>query len=233
MGTAIVDYLLHAEFAILIKIAFLGNFLMFFMSIIFYNTMHLIYNKRQQLVERHPILTADVANALLNIVLNAVVAIIGMYLMRIGWIKITELDWALFPIKFLAVLFLIDFLMFILHWLVHKSFLYRFFHYRHHTFERTNALSLFVMHPLENMMFGAILIITFMLIPCDIFTIIFYLGFNILWGVLGHIGFNLFDLKSRWITNGLFHMNHHHDVDVNYGFYTSIWDRLFKTHRES
>lgn len=233
MGGEIVDYLHQADFSAVVQIAFLGNFLLFFLSIIFYAVAHYLYNSKQELVERHPILKADIGNAILNISLNAVVAIAGIYMLRIGWIKIVDLDWKVFPIKFLGVLFLVDFLMFILHWLVHKSILYRYFHYRHHTFERTNALSLFVMHPLENVMFGAILIITFMLIPCDIFTVGFYLGFNLLWGILGHIGFNLLEFKNRWITNGLFHMNHHHDIHVNFGFYTSIWDRLFKTHRES
>ncbi|UIR56587.1 sterol desaturase family protein [Sphingobacterium sp. SRCM116780] len=227
----IVDYLQFTDFISLIAVAFIGNFLLFLLSILFYEIIHKIYNQHDQLVARHPILQGDIWNALFNMLLNGVVAIVGLYLMRMEWMKIIDFRWETFLFKFLAVFFLIDFLMFILHWLVHKSFLYRYFHYRHHVFERTNALSLFVMHPLENLMFGCVLIITFILVPCDIFTIVFYLAFNLLWGILGHLGFNLFHFKNRLITNGMFHMHHHHDIHVNFGFYTSLWDKFFKTYK--
>ena len=35
----------------------------------------------------------------------------------------------------------------------------------------------------------------------------------------------------RLIGSSTFHANHHQDGDVNFGFYTNLWDRLFRTLR--
>jgi sterol desaturase/sphingolipid hydroxylase (fatty acid hydroxylase superfamily) len=34
------------------------------------------------------------------------------------------------------------------------------------------------------------------------------------------------------VTGGSFHARHHQDITCNFGFYTLIWDRLFRTLRK-
>jgi len=71
--------------------------------------------------------------------------------------------------------------------------------------------------------------------PSSWLAVIIYLNINLLFGVVGHLGVEFIprgmanNLILRFITNSTFHAFHHYDKDFDFGFYTNIWDRLFKS----
>ena len=62
-----------------------------------------------------------------------------------------------------------------------------------------------------------------------------YLALNVAFGTVGHLGVEPLPESwrhSRWLnvlSTSTFHVQHHGEPDRNYGFYTVIWDRLFRT----
>ena len=66
-------------------------------------------------------------------------------------------------------------------------------------------------------------------------TILIYLGLNLAFGTLGHVGVEPYPAAwFRWpvlrdLGSSTFHAGHHQDLAVNFGFYTTLWDRLFGT----
>jgi sterol desaturase/sphingolipid hydroxylase (fatty acid hydroxylase superfamily) len=95
-------------------------------------------------------------------------------------------------------------------------------------------LTLFVMHPLEALGFGSLWVITLMLSAFSFESVIIFLQLNLYFGIAAHCGFSHTQNGSRkpWqlaIAEPDFHLQHHRDETVNLGFYTTIWDRVFRT----
>jgi sterol desaturase/sphingolipid hydroxylase (fatty acid hydroxylase superfamily) len=71
--------------------------------------------------------------------------------------------------------------------------------------------------------------------PFNFCAMILYLTVNVLFGMTGHLGLEPLSktLRSKpllkYIGTSTFHHQHHRDIHHNFGFYTSIWDRLFGT----
>lgn len=128
-----------------------------------------------------------------------------------------------------------DLLMYVTHRMAHWPLLYRWFHYRHHEHRDTHPLSLFVLHPFEVLAFGAVLISSVWLVRPTVEALGAYLFLNIVFGSLGHADADLFPVKwsrSRlwsWLGLGTFHSDHHQVEHRNFGFYSSLWDRLAGT----
>ncbi len=62
-----------------------------------------------------------------------------------------------------------------------------------------------------------------------------FLMLNILFGTIGHTGVETLapsvaeNLPFRWLGTSRFHMTHHEREETDFGFYTVIWDSLFRT----
>ena len=112
-------------------------------------------------------------------------------------------------------------------------------HGLHHQAVDPKPIDLFVLHPVETLCFGGLWLILLMVYPFNVYAIILYLTVNVIFGMLGHLGIEPLPQKIR--NNGLlkylgtstFHHQHHQDVQHNFGFYTTLWDRLFGTLQKS
>lgn len=136
-------------------------------------------------------------------------------------------------VEIVGIVLLMDLLMYIFHYLVHHPVIYKILHRKHHEHVSTNFLSLFVLHPLETLGFGLMMIFVFMWYDFSIFSITIYLFINLIWGTIGHLNREFFPKWSEKVFLGTtkFHNQHHLNEQKNFGFYTSIWDRLFKTYK--
>ncbi|WP_343534694.1 sterol desaturase family protein [Pedobacter sp.] len=172
--------------------------------------------------------------SLFTLMLNIAVMLIGVYLWKLGWITLSEGKtlWVLF-IEIIAIILVMDLLMYIFHYLVHHPFIYKVLHRKHHEHVSTNYLSLFVLHPLETLGFGLMMLFVFMWYDFSIFSITIYLFVNLIWGTIGHLNREFFPKWSEKLFLGTtkFHNQHHLNEQRNFGFYTSIWDRLFSTYK--
>ena len=184
-----------------------------------------------------PLSRGEVAITAVTLLTNTVTTLAGLYLWRLGIIRFradTGL-WVLFDVVVLVVV--MDGAMYALHRVAHLPWIYPRLHKPHHEYDHPRPLSLFVLHPLENFAFGALMLAMFAIYPSSVPAMIFFVTYNIASGIVGHLGVE--PLPDWWarapllrcLTGGSFHARHHQDVTCNFGFYTLIWDRLFQTLR--
>ncbi|MEK6449825.1 MULTISPECIES: sterol desaturase family protein [unclassified Myroides] len=197
-----------------------------------FSTQELIQEKEQKLSK------GDLQLALLVLVCNSAVFLLGEYLWERGFIIVSEKE-SIFTILLQIGVLVggMDFLMYVFHRIAHLPGLYSLVHGKHHEHSSVNILSLFVLHPVEAIGFGMLFIVLLLLYPFNVWAITAYLTINLIWGTIGHLNQEV--LKEtrlkKWISKVLclsvFHNRHHQYPDCNYGFYTLFWDKIFKTYR--
>jgi sterol desaturase/sphingolipid hydroxylase (fatty acid hydroxylase superfamily) len=184
-----------------------------------------------------PVTRGEVAVALSNVLLNTAVTLAGWQMWRHGAIRFRG-DvgaWALADV--LVLLLAMDLLMYGLHRIAHTPLLYPLLHRLHHRYERVRPLTLFALHPVENLAFGALWLAVISIYSASWAGMSAYMALNVAFGAVGHLGVE--PLPSAWarkpvvrhLAGSSFHAQHHQDVGHNYGFYTLVWDRLFGTLR--
>lgn len=169
--------------------------------------------------------------------LNMVVTYAGYWLWKEGLIVVTFGNSWIIVIDFLLLFFAMDLLMFLFHFLIHKTFLYRAIHQLHHQAIHPKPMDLFILHPVETLSFGALWLILLVIYPFHIWAIIIYLAVNLVFGLTGHLGIEPLPAAIRrlpvlkYLGTSTFHHDHHEHIGYNFGFYTSLWDRLFGTYK--
>lgn len=182
----------------------------------------------------HPFQKTDLYVSLFTLLLNISVMLIGAYLWKLGWVTLSETKSTLMLlVEIVAIVLAMDLLMYVFHYLVHHPFIYKVLYRKHHEHVSTNFLSLFVLHPLETLGFGLMMIFVFMWYDFSIISITIYLFINLIWGTIGHLNREFFPKWSDKVFLGTtrFHNQHHLNEQKNFGFYTSIWDRMFGTYK--
>ncbi|GAA4055137.1 hypothetical protein GCM10022409_47870 [Hymenobacter glaciei] len=183
----------------------------------------------------HPISGQEIRLATATLLINTGITFAGFWLWRQGFITIRE-ELSYRVLLDFGVLFIgMDLLMYVFHYAIHHSPLYRWVHALHHEYAEPQPIDLFVLHPIETVGFGSLWLLLMAVYPATFLAIFAYLTVNVFFGVLGHSGVEPF--PSAWDRSPLFkylgssgfHFQHHQDDSHNFGFYTSIWDRLFGT----
>nr|WP_294876107.1 sterol desaturase family protein [uncultured Pedobacter sp.] len=211
-----------------------ANTFLYLFSIGFYLFIDKTCLKNKIQTTDHPFLKSDLYVSFLSMFLNSVVMLIGVYFWKSGWIILNESKTILaLLIEVIVIVLVMDLLMYIFHYLVHHPLIYKILHRKHHEHTSTNFLSLFVLHPFETLGFGLMMIFVFMWYDFSIFSISFYVFINLIWGTIGHLNREFFPKWTEQLFLGTtkFHNQHHLNEQRNFGFYTSIWDRMFGTHK--
>ncbi|MDR6782266.1 lathosterol oxidase [Pedobacter africanus] len=211
-----------------------ANTFLYFFSIGLYLFIDKTCPKNKIQTTDHPLLKSDLYLSLLTLFLNSVVMLIGVYLWRSGWISLNESKTTLaLLVEIILLTLVMDLLMYIFHYLAHHAFIYKILHRKHHEHTSTNFLSLFVLHPFETLGFGLMIIFVVMLHDFSVFSITVYLFINLIWGTIGHLNREFFPKWTEKLFLGTtkFHNQHHLNEHKNFGFYTSVWDRIFGTYK--
>ncbi|TFF39790.1 sterol desaturase family protein [Mucilaginibacter psychrotolerans] len=147
-----------------------------------------------------------------------------------------DINWYII-VDFLLLFLAMDLAMYVLHYAIHQMALYKVIHRFHHHYRHPIPIDLFVLHPLETMSFGSLWLFTLALYHFNFYAVLIYLSLNVVFGIIGHLGVEPLPAKLRdsyllkYLGTSSFHHNHHTDIKYNFGFYTSIWDRIFKTYK--
>lgn len=188
-------------------------------------------------VVNHMYTSRDWQICILTNIINTVVTYTGYWMWKHSVMAITT-TFSWFIIGDFLLLFLgTDLLMFIFHYIIHKTFLYKVIHQLHHQSVDPKPIDLFILHPLETIAFGSLWLLLLMVKSFNIYAIIVYLTVNVMFGLAGHLGIEPLPLRFRnmplikYIGTSTFHHHHHRDIQYNFGFYTSIWDRLLGTYK--
>lgn len=212
----------------------ISNVLLYLFSIGIYLFIDKTCRKSPLQEEDHPVTASDIYLSLFTVVCNSLVMLLGAFLWKNGWMVIgtTRSGWGTFA-EVLALLLFMDLFMYFFHYAAHLPLVYRMIHGKHHEHVSTNYLSLFVLHPLETIGFGLMMLALLLFHDFSVISISIYLFINLIWGTLGHLNREFFPAGFDRIFVGTtrFHNQHHLDETKNFGFYTSIWDRLFGTYK--
>lgn len=213
------------------------NVILFLLSITLFSFFSRI-SKYQSLQNSPQILTReDIILSILVIGCNASIFIIGFMLWQKDIILVREhTNILIVGVEVVFLIFIMDLLMYFFHRMAHFPFFYKLVHLRHHKHESTNAISLFVLHPIEALGFGFLIILVIFIYPFSYLAISLYLFINLLWGTIGHLDKEilpkqLVGLKPGLLGSTKFHNDHHKHPHYNYGFYTVMWDKIFGTYK--
>lgn len=178
----------------------------------------------------------EVLWTLSTVFFNSIVTLAGYELFKH---QVVIFDFELRPlnaiIDFILLVASMDLLMYLFHLVIHRiSFVYKY-HDLHHHYDKPTPISLFVLHPVEVLGFGILWLILISTLSFSFVATIIYLIFNVVMGLIGHLEKEFIpdvikhNKYLKWFATTSFHRDHHTDEGCNYGFYTSIWDRLFGT----
>jgi sterol desaturase/sphingolipid hydroxylase (fatty acid hydroxylase superfamily) len=178
-----------------------------------------------------PVERLEVGIAAMTVALNAAITWAGWWLWRAGVIGFRADTGARAWLDVALLVAGMDLAMYALHRLAHVQPLFGVLHALHHRYDRPRPLTLFVLHPLETISFGALwLFVCWALAPAWL-AVVVYLTLNLAFGVAGHAGVEPLPRVAErlGIAGGRFHATHHADGTQNFGFYTAFWDRVLKT----
>jgi sterol desaturase/sphingolipid hydroxylase (fatty acid hydroxylase superfamily) len=213
----------------------LENLVLFALSLAFGHLLLFLFADRRVTEAPEPLEWQELAWAITCVLLNTLVTFVGWLLWKAGIIRISlDTSWRI-ALDALVLFVAMDLAMYLFHRLAHHRLLFPLIHATHHKYDKPRPLNLFVLNPFEVLGFGALWLAVITLYPSTWIGMLTYLALNLLFGTVGHLGVE--PLPRAWmklpllrhIGTSTFHARHHQDGHVNFGFYTDLWDRLFKT----
>lgn len=221
---------LEAAFVFLVS-----NFLIFATSVAACWLLGRLFAERRIFSEWEPFSIVEFSAVIVAVILNGLVSLIGWFLWRADYITLRNKPGWNVVLDVGVMLLAMDFGMYVLHRVAHHRLIYPLVHRFHHRHEMTNPYSLFMLHPLEVLGFSGLMIIFLVAYPISPPAMFTYLILNVVFGTIGHSGVEPFPPVTktipvlRLIGTSTFHAEHHEHKTYNFGFYTLIWDRLFRT----
>lgn len=174
---------------------------------------------------------------LLTNLINTAITYLGFWLWQHGFIRLNfRASWHLLADCFMLFLAM-DLAMYLFHFVIHHTAAYQAIHSLHHQYHNPSPIDLYVLHPLETVGFGSLWLMLISVYNFNFYAVLIYLTLNVGFGIVGHLGFeplpNSVISKAffKYIGTSSFHHNHHRDINCNFGFYTSIWDRILGTYK--
>ncbi len=199
----------------------LGNVLMYSTTILVSHLWSKYYG-----YATFPLTMSDVVISIKVLIINMLVAVPGLLLLESGRIVFETNNH--FVRDLLLLFFGFDLLMYGVHRLSHEIWPLNQIHDKHHEHAYFNSISLYVMEPMEAILFGALLTLAAGLFDFNLYSFVLFLIINWLLGVIGHLNSQSKNPPQFW-GNYVFHKVHHQKGDFNFGFYTVLWDRVFGT----
>jgi sterol desaturase/sphingolipid hydroxylase (fatty acid hydroxylase superfamily) len=139
---------------------------------------------------------------------------------------------------FVWMFFLHDAYFYWMHRLIHHPKLFKIIHLVHHKSNNPSPWTAYAFHPLEAFLESFITVIFVFTIPLHRSAIVFYMIFQIMYNIYGHLGYEILPKGAyrhwlgKWFNTAVAHNMHHQYSVKNYGLWTTIWDRMFGTMHE-
>lgn len=231
----LIEWLRHAPTSVVAPLFLVENLVIFLMAVIGGEWLARMFRGARVAAEPAPVSRREIGLAVTTILLNTVITVAGWALWRAGIIRFRSdtgwMAWLDVPVLLIAM----DFAMYVLHRLAHHRLLFPLLHRIHHDYERVRPLTLFILHPFETVSFGLLWLTVITIYPASWLGMSVYLMLNVAFGTIGHLGVEPIPASIArnpalgLIAGSTFHARHHHDPEINFGFYTIVWDRLFRT----
>ncbi len=124
-----------------------------------------------------------------------------------------------------------------LHRWMHKEPMYKIIHKLHHLSTSTNLATNFSVNPLESFINGGFVPLFMLCVTVHQQTAWLIVPTNVFMGLYIHSGYEFLPRwwnktwLTKWFITATFHDQHHRYFTVNFGGYTTVWDRICGTMR--
>ena len=201
----------------------------------------LIKNDKFKLNSKHFI--REVKYSVLSLFLFSVIAnfLYGTKLIEYTklYYDISEHGW-MYYFSIIPIMFIIyDFYFYVTHRIMHHKKLFNLFHITHHKSKVISPLTALSMDVLEAIINQSALVLLFFLFPIHTTHVYIWVIVTISYTIYLHSGVELFSNKfletkiGKLINTTKTHSEHNLKFKGNYGYYTLIWDKLFKTQKNA
>jgi Delta7-sterol 5-desaturase len=169
------------------------------------------------------------------ILMNSLVTVAGWGLWKAGIIQLRTAVTPGVAADLVALILLMDLLMYAGHAVAHRPAVFPLAHALHHRFVDARPATLYALHPLEILGFGGLWLAALTVRAFSVWAVLGYTAVNLVFGIFGHLGVEVLPpwvrraAIFRWVATPTLHAGHHVEPRYNLGFYTSVWDRLFGT----
>lgn len=105
-------------------------------------------------------------------------------------------------------------------------------HRTHHKSVVVTPFSTYSFHPVESLIFGTVMISPMLVIEFELMALVIFPIYHLFFNTLGHSNVKLIQNKGglKKIEISTHHNNHHTKFNANFGFASSLMDRLMKTY---
>lgn len=231
----IISFLRESSLLNIFLIFIVENLFILIMAVIIGQAAIKIFSKRK-LSEIQVVSTQkEILLAFCTVILNSIVTLIGLVLWRNGYIIFTNETGFLALFDTISLLLIMDLAMYVFHRIAHNQYIFNLIHKLHHKYKVPVPLTLFILSPSEAIGFGFLWLFLLYIHNWSWLGMSLYLVLNVAFGTIGHLGVEPFpDIWTKlpvlkYISTSTFHFQHHLERDYNYGFYTTIWDKMFRT----
>jgi sterol desaturase/sphingolipid hydroxylase (fatty acid hydroxylase superfamily) len=205
-------------------------------------TLLVVNNKLKTVQKRTPLhkdYIREIKNSILSLFIFTVIATI-LYKTDVLdyttlYYNIDDHGW-LYYFMVIPIMFIIyDFYFYVAHVTMHHKKLFNLVHVIHHKSKYVSPLSALSMHPIEAILNHGALVMLFFLLPIHTSHVYIWIAVTIVYTTYLHLGVEIYSDKflktkfGRLLYTATDHAKHHNFFKGNYGFYTLIWDKLFKT----
>lgn len=186
----------------------------------------------------------EVFFSIINVAISG--TIIGFsltWMLEHGWVKVSTgpVTWWVIALQYAAYFVLFDTWFYWLHRAMHQEPIYTYVHKLHHFSTSPNFMTTFSVNPLESVINGGfvplfLLAMSFVM-PVHEQAMALITPTNVIMGLWVHSGYEVLprwwnkSWATKWFISATFHDQHHKYFKVNYGGYTTVWDRLCGTLR--
>ena len=146
-----------------------------------------------------------------------------------------EYGYLYLPFSLIIVLLIHETYYYWMHRAIHLPKIYRAVHKVHHQSLSPTPWTAFSFHPWESVLEALILSVILMIIPLNVYVLLFYLIFMTFNSVINHLDIEVYPAFFRKSTFGKLwidathHHFHHSEFNTNYGLYFTFWDKLMGT----
>jgi sterol desaturase/sphingolipid hydroxylase (fatty acid hydroxylase superfamily) len=152
--------------------------------------------------------------------------------------NIEEHGW-LYYFMVIPLMFIIyDFYFYLIHVIINHKNLFYLIHFEHHKSKYLSPLSSLSMHPIEAILNHLALVMLFFILPIHTSHVYIWVSITIAYTTYLHLGVEIYSERflntriGKLVYTATEHAKHHSFFKGNYGFYTLIWDKIFKTYRK-
>lgn len=199
-----------------------------------------VFNRRiqWQVDAQREIIRHDIKWTIINVLFVSVIPIAVLFLVNQKIVMPLEdgpVSAWIIVVQFVVFFFLFDAIYYPLHRLLHREPFYSLIHCYHHQANRPTFFTSYAFSPIEGLLMASMSWIAAYGLGFHLYSLIAIQLFQFLMNLSVHSGHEYFPRwwyekwYSRWFISPIFHDQHHKAYTANYGAFTTIWDRVYKS----